>query len=165
MASPKICWVCCPLLSFGLQTAFRVKCKKFPWVPNFTCLRRNVSILFLRLLPLHLGCSSSSPGSVLAFWPPFKYLSSFLLSELPYLPPPFCTTRHSLMSRRFYSPYKPSDNRCNYFSLQGVTRAKRVLKGSALCLHVNEVVVKRVVRFSWCSVWRYKARTTNVAFT
>lgn len=109
---------------------------------------------FLRLLPLHLGCLQFIFTWICSrIWAPFLVsLLSFLLSELPSLSPtlctPFCNTRHSLMSLRFYSPYKPSDNGCNYFSL-----------------HVNEVEIKRVGRFSWCSVWRYRARTTNVAFT
>lgn len=131
--SPKLSWVCCPLLSFGLQTAFRVICKKLPWVPNFTCLRRNVSILFsaststpFRVSTVHLHLDLSS-----IFGPLFSTVSllSFLLSELSSLSPtlctPFCNTRHSLMSRRFYSPYKPLDNRCNYLSLQGENNVLR----------------------------------------
>lgn len=66
---------------------------------------------FLRLLPLHLGCLQFifiwiCPRFLVPF---LVSLLSFLLSELPSLSPtlctPFCNTRHSLMSRRFYSPY------------------------------------------------------------
>lgn len=145
MASPKICWVCCPLSRSVFRPLLGLNVRNYREFRTSLVYGETCSYYFLRLLPLHLGCLQFIFTWICPhFLAPFLVsLLSFLLSKLPSLPPtlctPFCNTRHSLMSRQFYSPYKPSDNRCNYFSLQGensATRAKHVLKGSAICLYV-----------------------------
>lgn len=179
MASPKIWRVCCPLLSFGLKTAFRVKCKKLPWVPNFTCSRRNVSILFsaststrfsVSTVHLHLDLSSLL-GPLLVL---YLFCHSFyqnchiylLRCVLPSATPDilWCPDGFILHINRQIIVAITFLYRMRTMCYESGACSQGICSLS-VCPHVNEVVVKRFGRFSWCSVWRYRARTTNVAFT